>query len=140
MAVERVVVWLKTASLIVIAFGLLTALAAWPALNLPTVWLVDLMFWPFDGAQNLAAPESRILSAILGGLLVGLGVQQYLIAKKLLPHQPKLACQILSISMWSWFIVDCLASIVAGAPFNVVMNVPFLLMFIVPLKLLKEVP
>jgi hypothetical protein len=133
MNVQRTVFQLKCASAIVIGFGLLTALAAWPALNLPTLWLVDLMFFPFDGQQSLGAPESRILCAILGGILVGFGILQWLITTRLFAREPALARQMLLTSMGSWFVVDSIASVMAGAPFNAVMNVPFLLLFVIPL-------
>ncbi len=133
MALENTITQLKLASAVVVGFGLLTAMAAWPPLNLPSRWLVDLMFLPFDGQQNLSGPESRILSAILGAVLVGFGVLQWLVVTKLFAREPALARQILLTSMWSWFLVDCVASIIAGAPFNVVMNAPFLLMFVLPL-------
>lgn len=133
MALQHTVSQLKFASTVVIGFGLLTALAALPALNLPSLWLVDLMFWPFDRQQNLNMPEPRILCAIMGGLLVGFGVLLWLVVTKLMPREPVLARQMILTSMWSWFVVDCTASVVAGAPFNAVMNVPFLLLFVVPL-------
>jgi hypothetical protein len=133
MALQTTVTQLKFASAIVIGFGLVTALAAWPPLNLPTRWLVDLMFLPFDGQQNLSGSEPRILSAILGGVLVGFGVLQWLVVTKLFAREPALARQMLLTSMWSWFVVDCTASIIAGAPFNAVMNVLLLLLFVVPL-------
>jgi hypothetical protein len=133
MGLQTTVTQLKFASAVVIGFGLLTALAAWPPLNLPSLWLVDLMFLPFDGQQNLNGSESRILSAILGGVLVGLGVLQWQVATKLFAREPGLARQMILTSIWSWFVVDCAASVVAGAPFNAMMNVPFLLLFVVPL-------
>lgn len=133
MSILSTIIALKTASAIVIGFGLVTALAAWPALNLPTQWLIDLMFLPFDGQPNIVSPEARILCGILGGVLVSWGVMQWLIATKLYLREPALARQLIWFSLWSWFVVDCTASIIAGAPFNAVMNVPFLLLFIVPL-------
>jgi hypothetical protein len=133
MANASTITALKAASAVVIGFGLLTAFAAWPPLNLPTLWLIDLMFLPFDGQQNITPSEARILCAILGGVLVGWGVMQWLIVNKLYAREPVLARQIMWASLWSWFAIDCTASAIAGAPFNAVMNVPFLLLFIVPL-------
>jgi hypothetical protein len=130
---DKTIFQLRLASAIVMGFGLVTALAAWPPLNLPSLWLLDLMFLPFDRQQNLDGSEHRILSGILGAVLVGLGVMQWQVVTKLFAREPVLARQILLAGMWSWFAVDCVASVVAGAPFNVVMNVPFLLMFVVPL-------
>jgi hypothetical protein len=133
MTLQQTVTQLKFASAVVIGFGFLTALAAWPALNLPTRLLVDLMFLPFDGQQSVSAPEARILCAILGGVMVGWGVMQWHIVSKVLARDPELGRQILLSSLWSWFCVDGIASTIAGAPFNAVMNVPFLLLFVVPL-------
>jgi hypothetical protein len=130
---QKTISQLKIASAIVIAFGLSTAIAAWPPLNLPTLWLIDLMFLPFDGQQSLGGYETRILCAVLGGLLVGFGGLQWLVVTKLFAREPVLAGQMLWTSIWSWFVVDGMASVVAGAPFNAVMNVPFLLLFIIPL-------
>lgn len=124
---------LQIACAIVMAFGLLTALAAWPMLNLPTLWLVDLMFWPFDGLQSLKAAEARVLCGILGGVLVGFGMLQWLVVTKLFDRDAALARSMLLTSIWSWFTIDCAASVIAGAGFNAVMNLGFLLLFVVPL-------
>jgi hypothetical protein len=133
MTIASTISALKAASAVVIGFGLLTALAAWPPLNIPTLWLIDLMFLPFDGQQNITPSEARILCAILGGVLVGWGVMQWLIVTKLYSREQVLARQIMWASLWSWFAIDCTASGIAGAPFNAVMNVPFLLLFVIPL-------
>lgn len=133
MNTHNTIIQLKIASGIVIAFGLLTALAAWPALNLPTLWLVDLMFWPFDSQQNLHGTEARVLCGILGGVLAGWGALLWLITTKLYAREPALARGLILTSMWTWFIVDCAASVIAGAAFNGVMNLGFLLLFVVPL-------
>ena len=137
MSLQTTVTQLKFASAVVIGLGFVTALAAWPPLNLPTLWLIDLMFLSYYGQQNLNGSESRILSAILGGILVGFGILQWLVVTKLFTREPtlakQLAKQMVLSSLWSWFVVDCTASVIAGAPFNAVMNVPFLLLFVVPL-------
>jgi hypothetical protein len=103
MDLQRTITFLKFASVIVMGFGLLTAVAAWPPLNAPT------------------------------RCLVGFGVLQWLVLTKLFAREPALARHMLLSCMWSWFVVDSTASVVAGAPFNAVMNVPFLMLFLVPL-------
>jgi hypothetical protein len=124
---------LKIASALVIAFGVLGAAAAMPGLSVPMLLLTDIAFWPLDGAQNLAAPETRLFIAISGGLTVGLGVAMWQLARRLYPREPELARSIMLSSMISWFVVDSIGSTLAGAPFNVLLNAGFLLMFIVPL-------
>ncbi len=124
---------LKIASAVVIGFGFVGAAAALPALSGPMRLLTDIAFWPLDGAQSLAAPETRLFSAIGGGLTVGLGVAMWMLATRLYPREPDLARSMILASMGSWFVVDSIGSTLAGAPVNVLLNLGFLLAFVVPL-------
>jgi hypothetical protein len=126
--------WLKTASLMIAGFGVASALAAVPTFDAPLRWLVDLAFFPFDGRQTLATPEARLLSAIGGGLTVGFGVLLYMIAEKVYARDTALGRQIMLAGIWSWFLVDSTASTLAGAPFNVILNLGFLLAYVWPLR------
>jgi hypothetical protein len=126
--------WLRSASAIVIGFGVLVALAAFPATAGPTLLLTDLIFWPFDGAQSLGAPETRLLCAIGGGLMAGWGVLLWLVATQLYPREPELARTMILYSTGTWFVIDSLGSIAAGAPLNALLNVGFLLAFVLPLR------
>ena len=131
------VIFLKTASAVVIGFGLAIALAAIPAANGPTAFLIDLVFWPIDGDPALDAPATRLLCAIAGGVLTGWGVLLWLIATRLLPQEPAVARTFVYTSIGIWFVVDSAASIASGAPINALLNIGFLMSFVVPLKLLK---
>jgi hypothetical protein len=126
--------WLKSASLAIAAFGLVSAMAAVPAFDAPLRWLVDLAFFPFDGRQTLGTPEARLLAAIGGGLTVGYGVLLYMIADKVYARDAALGRQIMLAGIWSWFLVDSTASTLAGAPFNVVLNIGFLAAYVWPLR------
>jgi hypothetical protein len=125
---------LEAASLIVAAFGLLTALAALPALAAPTVLLADIIFWPPDGVQSLGAPEARLLSAITGGVLAGWGMMMWLLVRKLFVAEPNAVKAVILGGMFTWYAIDSTFSAIAGAPFNAVLNVPFLLLFLLPLR------
>ncbi len=133
MANPGTVVWLKAASAIVIGFGFLIALAAIPVAAGPTAFLIDLVFWPVDGAQRLAGSDMRLLCAITGGLSVGWGTAMWLVATRLYPREPALARTIILTSVGTWFVVDSLGSAVAGAPLNAALNLGFLLAFVLPL-------
>jgi hypothetical protein len=124
---------LKIASAIVIGFGPVVALAVVPALAGVTQLFTDLVFWPVDGAQSLTAPETRLYLAITGGITTGWGVMLWLVSTKLYPREPELARAIILWSVCTWFAVDSSASIAAGVPGNAVLNIVFLLMFVVPL-------
>lgn len=125
--------WLKLASAVVIGFGILTALAALPWAAGPTVLLTDLILFPLDGGQSLSAPETRILVAILGGALAGWGVLLWQATTRVYAQHPVLGRSLILTSIGIWFSIDSTASVLAGAPFNVLLNVPFLAMFVLPL-------
>jgi hypothetical protein len=126
---------LKAASVVVIAFGVLIALAAWPATAGITVFFADLLFWPLDGAQNLDQPVARLLAGISGGLLVGWGVMLWQIATRVWRRDRELASSLIRTSLLAWFAVDSAASTIAGAPLNVLFNAAFLGAFLLPLRM-----
>ena len=127
------VTWLKIASAVVVGFGILLLLAAYPATSAPVVVLSDLILWPVDGTQTLDAPEPRLLSGILGGVMAGWGVLLWTVSTRLYPREPDLARTLILTSIWVWFVADGIGSTVAGAPLNVLLNVGFLALFVVPL-------
>ena len=135
MAFQSTTVWLKVGAGLVVAFGIVTALGAYPPTAGVLAFLVDMIKWPVDGAQTVAAEEFRLLSAVSGGIMVGWGLLLWLIADRLYHREPQLAGQMVMISVGAWFIVDSLASIMAGSSLNAVLNVSFLVLFIVPLLL-----
>ncbi len=135
MQVQTRIVWLKVASDILIVFGLLTAMASLAAMAGPTSFLADLIFWPVDGSQAISSETDRLLAAITGGLCTGLGVLFYLLTTKLYPSDPKLTRLLISTSLGSWFVVDSLGSVAAGAPLNALFNLGFLMLFLPPLWL-----
>ncbi len=132
MSNSRNMTFLKGAAIVVILFGIVAAAAPVPALSGPTVLLLDLAFWPLDGAQSLTAPESRLLCAVGGGVLVGWGALLFSVAGQVGSIQPAMLRKFVIISISSWFVVDSLGSFAAGAPMNVLFNVGFLLLFIAP--------
>jgi hypothetical protein len=124
---------LQFASAVVMAFGLATASATLPATNAILALFVDLVFWPFDGTQSLVSPEARLLSGVLGGITLGWGMLLWLTSSKVFPTHPVLARQMILTSTLTWFVVDSVASVIAGAALNVVPNLVFLALFWMPL-------
>jgi hypothetical protein len=132
--VSIVVIWLKCASVALMIFaGVFLALGAHPAASGVAYLFTDVVIWPFDGAQSLAAPETRIFMAVCGGGLAGWGVLVWLVAGKVLPDNPALGREILVKSLMTWFAIDSTCSILAGVPVNAAANVLFLLAFLYPL-------
>lgn len=125
---------LKFAAAVVIAFGLVMAAASLAALAAPTALLIDLVFFPIDGAQSMADPVVRFMSAICGGVMVGWGAMLWLLVTRLLPRDPALTRQLILISVFSWFIVDSTGSMLSGGHWNVLGNLGFLLIFAIPAR------
>lgn len=139
MPVSTAIVWLKTASaVLMIGLGLMFAAAAYPPMSGPVGILVDLLFWPIDSAQSVAAAETRIILAIGGGITAGWGVLVWQVASHLLPSNPALARQILTRSLLTWFVIDSTCSWLAGAPINIPANAVFLLLFLWPLHQMER--
>jgi hypothetical protein len=124
--------WLKNAAILVILFGPVVSIAAHPLTAGLNGMFVDLVFWPFDGLPTMEAPATRLFSAIAGGLTMGWGLMIYLLATKFYPREPQLTGSIILTSVATWFVTDSIGSAVAGAPANVLVNLVFLLIFLVP--------
>ena len=125
--------WLKAGAIIVVLAGVVFVLGVWPPLAGPAVLVTDFAFWPVDGAQTLAADETRLICALLGAVMAGWGVMLWLVADRLYPVDPRLARQTILTGLGTWFVLDCAASLIVGAPLNLLFNIAFLALFLIPL-------
>ncbi len=132
MTIDSRILWLQAGAIITAGFGVLIAAAAIPALQLPTAFLLDFIYPPVDSAQSMNSSAARLLSAISGGLMTGLGVMLWVVATELCPREPALGRRLILLGIGSWYVVDSSMSLAAGAPLNVVFNTGFLLIFFVP--------
>ena len=119
--------WLRAGAALVIASGALIALGSHPAIAAPLRLVADLLIWPFDGLQPIETSEARLLAAIGGGVLVGWGVMLWQLAPEPAAHR------IIRTSVLAWFVVDSGGSLLAGVPLNVVGNLVFLALFLIPI-------
>jgi len=134
----RTQAWVKAAAAVVAGVGLLIAIAAWPPLSGPVLFFADLFIWPLDGAQSLAAPETRVFMAISGGLMVGWGVTLWKLAVYLMPIDAAAVRQITMTGLYCWFAVDSIGSIMAGVPLNAVANISFVVLFLLAFRQRRE--
>lgn len=125
---------LKVASALVVGLGVLIAAASWPPAAGVAGLLLDAIFWPLDGGQSVAGRETRLVSAIGGGVMVGWGIMLWLVSTRLYHRDPALARTLIISSVVAWFVVDSLGSVAAGAPVNAALNIGFLAAFILPLS------
>jgi len=130
--------WLKTACLITIITGLVCAMGSHPATDVVWRTLFDLLKWPLDGDPATFNADTRAVNAVLGGTMVGWGVLMYLIATPqqfaAIPALPRL----MQYALYAWFVVDCIGSLAAGLPGNLVLNLVFLGLFVPPLRALAR--
>lgn len=130
---QSTMTWLKVGSILVMLFGVLSFLSLFGLTSSLMTFLVDLIFWPVDGAQSIGGAENQLLLAIFGGIMMGWGVMLWQITTQLYPRDPILARSLILTSIGVWFVVDGVGSILAGAPLNAVLNLSFLIVFFVPL-------
>ncbi|MGJ8563380.1 MAG: excinuclease ABC subunit A [Alphaproteobacteria bacterium] len=138
MTQQSTIFWLKAASAMTIGFGLMIAAAAWAPASGLAVWFLDLIFFPLDGAQGMSGPDSRLVSAICGGVMAGWGVLIWALVSKLYVRETSIVRQLIWLSLGVWFAVDSTASMLASAPVNVIGNFVFLLAFYLPLILSRK--
>jgi hypothetical protein len=124
---------LRFAAGVTMAFGLALALAAFPPLGAPMIWLADILIWPLDGAETGTAPGMRLILAIAGGVMAGWGWMIWRLAGEALERQPDLIRGIIRTSVLIWFAVDSTGSVIAGAPWNVPANGIFLALYLIPM-------
>ena len=126
------VVALKWASVVVIGFGLACTLAVFT----PVARVLDL-FLQFATLSSgeiavLDSVEGRLVTAILGGITAGWGVMIWMITTRVYAKDPALGGPLIVIPTCFWFVIDSFGSVLSGAPFNVVLNLTFLAILVLP--------
>lgn len=66
--------WLKITAVVVGSFGPVFFLGSMAPTQEPARLTLDILSWPLDGATTWASPDTRFLSALTGGFLLGWGV------------------------------------------------------------------
>ena len=124
---------LRLASLVVSGVGALTVATLLSPQAPLLARFLELALLDFGGEAGVVNEETRLLGAVMGGLMAGWGVTNRLIATHVYARDPGLGGRILLQGMLVWFVVDGVGSALAGAWFNIVLNVPFLALFAVPI-------
>jgi len=125
---------LKLASVVTAGFGALFALASHDATDAPVRWLSDILFWRLGDGVDQLTNTNHLADAIAGGVMFGWAVMMWLLADRLLAKAPSETKSIVLISLAGWFVLDSGGSIASGAWLNVISNVAFLAMFLLPLR------
>ena len=106
--------------------GFALAIAVWTPLYPLAQLFLTLAHWPFFQAPAEIDATGRLMLAIGGGLTFGFGVMMWTVGTEVMPVAPTAGRHVVLYSSAAWFITDSAFSVVAGSPFNAVLNVIFL--------------
>jgi hypothetical protein len=127
--------WLKITAIVVGSFGPIFFLGTMLATSEPARWTLDLLSWPLDGLQTYTSPDTRFLSALTGGFLLGWGVMIWCLSAWVYDAAPEAVRRTVVIGLLAWFVLDSAGSIASGTPSNALFNVLILLLAVGPLWL-----
>lgn len=125
--------WLKITAIVIFSFGPIFFLGTMGATSEPIRWSLDLLSWPLDGAQTFDHPDTRFLSALTGGFLVGWGVMIWRLSSTVHDAAPEAVRKAVVLGALSWFVVDSAGSITSGNPSNALFNIIILLIAVGPM-------
>ena len=125
--------WLKLAAIIVGIGGPIFFLGSMPETMEPARLTLDILSWPIDGATTYDSPDTRFLSALAGGFLLGWGVMYWCLSAWVYDLAPEAVRRTVLASTLSWFVLDSTGSIASGNGSNAFFNVIVLLAVIGPL-------
>ena len=127
---------LQAAALLTMTTGLIASLGAHSATDFVWLWLFDLLRWPLDGHPAVFSNDTQAVNAVLGGVMIGWGALMLTLAREdVFDERIRVGMQ---ASLLLWFSTDSAGSLAAGLHGNVVLNILFLLVFLIPLQLLKR--
>ena len=125
--------WLKITAIIIGSFGPVFFLGTMVATQEPARLTLDILSWPIDGATTYSSPDTRFLSALTGGFLLGWGVTIWCLSSWVYPAAPEGVRRTVLAGVLAWFCLDSAGSIASGNPSNALINVIVLLMAVGPL-------
>lgn len=127
--------WLKITAIVGGAFGPIFFLGTMPATLEPARLTLDILSWPIDGATTYNSPDTRFLSALIGGFLLGWGVTIWCLSIWVYEKAPEFVRRSVLVGLISWFILDSMGSIASGNASNAGFNILVLLLAVGPMWL-----
>lgn len=124
--------FLKVVSVVSFGMAVIFASAAFASVDGASSLMLDFLAWPLGDGVSLAQ-ETRWLAAIGGGVWASLSVLYYLVVAPAVARGDDEARRGGLIAIIVWFVVDSAGSIASGVASNALFNVPFLVLFLVPL-------
>jgi len=125
--------WLKVTAFVVGSFGPVFFLGTMAATLEPARLTLDILSWPIDGMTTYESPDTRFLSALTGGFLLGWGVTIWFLSEYVYDLAPEPVRKAVLLGVLSWFFLDSAGSIASGNPSNAFFNILVLLLAVGPL-------
>lgn len=125
--------WLKVTAVVVGSFGPIFFLGTMAPTLEPARLTLDILSWPLDGATTYASPDTRFLSALTGGFLLGWGVMIWCLSSWVYDLAPEAVRRSVLAGVGAWFVLDSAGSIASGNPSNAAFNVLVALLAVGPL-------
>jgi hypothetical protein len=99
----------------------------------PARLTLDLLGWRLNHPSNYDAIDTRFLSALSGGFLLGWGVMIWCLSSWVYPLASDAVRRTVVASLLAWFCLDSAGSIASGTPSNAAFNVVVLILAVGPL-------
>ena len=125
--------WLKITAIVIGSFGPIFFLGTMASTLEPARLTLDLLSWPIDGATTYASADTRFLSALTGGFLLGWGVTIWCLSVWVYDKAPEAIRKTVLIGLLSWFVLDSSGSIASGNTSNAIINILVLIIAVGPL-------
>ena len=125
--------WLRVTALVIGSFGPVFFLGTMAPTLEPARLTLDVLSWPIDGGTTYAHPDTRFLSALTGGFLLGWGVTVWCLSTWVFDLAPEGVRRTVLLGLCSWFCLDSAGSIASGNASNAFFNVLVLAVAACPL-------
>ncbi len=125
--------WLKVTAIVIGSFGPIFFLGTMAPFAEPIRLTMDILAWPLDGATTWEHPDTRFLSALTGGFLLGWGLTIWCLQAWVFDHAPEGVRRAVLTGILAWFFLDSAGSITSGNASNVGFNIIVLLLAVGPL-------
>jgi hypothetical protein len=125
--------WLKVAAVVVGSFGPIFFLGTMPATSELARLTLDILSWPLNGETTYASPDTRFLSALTGGFLLGWGATIWCLSEWVYDAAPEGVRKTVLVGFLSWFVLDSAGSIASGNASNALINIIVLLLAVGPM-------
>ena len=125
--------WLKVTAVVIGSFGPVCFLGTMTPTTAPARLTLDLLRWRALGTSAYDSPDTRLLSALMGGFLLGWGVMIWCLSCWVHDAAPEGVRRSVLAGLIAWFCLDSAGSIASGNPSNALFNVLILLLAVGPL-------